>query len=90
MDLLLVLLLVLAFPIACLAFVLWMGCLEDSIAEGVRQAVRQPDPEPILAVPVRRGYAAGDRWPAPGIPAQRGRPSGFGAPSVHPAESAGT
>ena len=54
MDLILVLLAVTAFPVACLAFVLWMGVIEDSIPTGVRRAVRQPDPAPILAVPVRR------------------------------------
>lgn len=54
MDLMLVLLAVTAFPVACLAFVLWMGVIEDSIPAGVRRAVREPDPAPILAVPVRR------------------------------------
>lgn len=54
MDLMLVLLAVTAFPVACLAFVLWMGVLEDSIPAGVRRAAREPDPPPVLAVPVRR------------------------------------
>ena len=58
MDLILVLLAVTAFPVGCLAFVLWMGVIEDSIPAGVRRAVREPDPAPILAVPVRRTAAA--------------------------------
>lgn len=62
MDLMLVLLAVTAFPVACLAFVLWMGVIEDSIPTGVRRAAHEPDPAPILAVPVRRTAAA----PAPG------------------------
>lgn len=53
-----------AFPVACLLFVLWMGAIEDSIPAGVRRAVREPDPPPILAVPVRRTAAceAADWW----------------------------
>ena len=57
MDLMLVLLAVTAFPGACLGFVLWMGVIEDSIPAGVRRAAREPDPAPILAVPVRRTAA---------------------------------
>ena len=49
MDLILVLLAVTAFPVGCLAFVLWMGVIEDSIPAGVRRAVREPGPAPILA-----------------------------------------
>ncbi|HEX4977599.1 MAG TPA: hypothetical protein VFV40_07005 [Nocardioides sp.] len=64
MDLMLVLLAVTGFPVGCLAFVLWMGTLEDTIPADVRRAVRRPDPPPILAVPVRRTAAAGapGRW----------------------------
>lgn len=62
MDLILLLLTVSAFPVACLGFVLWMGALEDSLPAGVARALREPDPPPILAVPVRRTAAA----PAPG------------------------
>ncbi len=58
MDLMLLLLAVAAFPVACLAFVLWMGVIEDSIPAGVARAVRQPDPPPILVVPVRRTATA--------------------------------
>ena len=58
MDLMLLLLAVAAFPVACLAFVLWMGVIEDSIPAGVARAARQPDPPPILMVPVRRTAAA--------------------------------
>lgn len=91
MDLMLVLLAVLAFPVACLGFVLWMGALEDSIPAGVRRSVRTPDPPPVLAVPVRRtpAPAAAGWWesvaeeisapeptPAPGaIPGQRTAPA---------------
>jgi hypothetical protein len=57
-DLILVLLAATTFPVGCLAFVLWMGVIEDSIPAGVRRAVREPDPAPILAVPVRRTAAA--------------------------------
>ena len=48
----------LALPGLCLAFVLWMGVIEDSIPSGVARAVREPDPAPILAVPVRRTATA--------------------------------
>lgn len=58
MDLMLLLLGVAAFPVACLAFVLWMGVIEDSIPAGVARAVREPDPPPILVVPVRRTAGA--------------------------------
>ena len=58
MDLMLLLLAVAAFPVVCLAFVLWMGVIEDSIPAGVARAVRDPDPAPILMVPVRRTAAA--------------------------------
>lgn len=51
-----------AFPVACLLFVLWMGAIEDSIPAGVRRAVREPDPPPILAVPVRRTVAVSVDW----------------------------
>jgi hypothetical protein len=62
MDLILVLLAVTAFPVACLGFVLWMGVIEDSIPAGVRRAAREPDPAPILAVPVRRTSAPAPGW----------------------------
>ena len=54
MDLLLMLLVATAFPVGCLFFVLWMGRIEDSLPGAVRQAARKPDPEPVLAIPVRQ------------------------------------
>jgi len=61
-DLMLVLIAVTAFPVACLAFVLWMGVIEDSLPAGVRRAVREADPPPILAVPVRRTTVEPAGW----------------------------
>jgi hypothetical protein len=43
---------VVTFPLLCLGFLLWMARLEDSLPAAVRKAERQPDPAPILAVPV--------------------------------------
>jgi hypothetical protein len=43
---------VLVFPWLCLAFLLWMSWLEDSLPSAVRRTGRTPDPEPILAIPV--------------------------------------
>jgi hypothetical protein len=43
---------VLVFPWLCLAFLLWMAWLEDSLPAAVRRSGRTPDPEPILAIPV--------------------------------------
>ena len=51
---------VLVFPWLCLAFLLWMSWLEDSLPAAVRRTGRTPDPEPILAIPV---------GPAPAVPA---------------------
>jgi hypothetical protein len=65
MDLLLVLLAAALFPVACLGFVLWMGRIEDTLPGAVRRATRNPDPLPVLALPVRRPP------PALVIPAQR-------------------
>jgi hypothetical protein len=58
MDLLAVLLVTAVFPVACLAFVLWMGRIEDAIPASVARAVRRPDPAPVLRIPVRRPSAA--------------------------------
>ncbi len=54
MDLLVVLLASALFPVGCLAFLLWMSRIEDSIPDAVRKATRMPDPPPVLAIPVRR------------------------------------
>ena len=43
---------VVVFPVLCLGFLLWMAAIEDSLPEAVRKAERQPDPPPILAIPV--------------------------------------
>ena len=51
---------VLVLPWLCLAFLLWMSWLEDSLPAAVRRTGRTPDPEPILAIPVE---------PAPAEPA---------------------
>lgn len=66
MDLLLVLIATATFPAACLGFVLWMGRIEESIPQAVQRAVREPDPLPVLAIPVRRPVP-----PVAAIPAQR-------------------
>jgi hypothetical protein len=44
----------LAFGPACLAFLLWLGHLEETLPQDVRRAQRRPEPPPILAIPVRR------------------------------------
>jgi cytoskeleton protein RodZ len=74
MDLVLVLVAAAVFPVVCLAFVLWMGRIEDSLPAAVARSLRRPDPPPVLRVPVRRPT------PAPAlIPAQR---TGSAAPAV--------
>ena len=55
---------VLVFPWLCLAFLLWMSWLEDSLPAAVRRTGRTPDPEPILAIPVEPAPAE----PAPAEP----------------------
>ena len=52
MQLVTMLAMVVTFPLLCLGFLLWMARLEDSLPAAVRKAERQPDPAPILAVPV--------------------------------------
>lgn len=54
MDLLLVVLAVVLFPVLCLGFLLWMSRLEDAIPDAVRRSVRTPDPPPVLAIPLQR------------------------------------
>lgn len=55
---------VLVFPWLCLAFLLWMSWLEDSLPAAVRRTGRTPDPEPILAIPVEPAPAE----PVPAVP----------------------
>ncbi len=75
MDLLLMLLVTTMFPVGCLLFVLWMGRIEDSLPGAVRRATRKPDPEPVLAIPVRRpAQPVQPVQPAVTIPAQRAEP----------------
>lgn len=72
---------VVTFPLLCLGFLLWMARLEDSLPAAVRKAERQPDPAPILAVPVlsrsvepaiqARELAGGDAVVPVHMPAQR-------------------
>lgn len=65
MDLVLVLVAAAVFPVVCLAFVLWMGRIEDTLPASVARSLRRPDPPPVLRVPVRRPAVA------VAIPAQR-------------------
>jgi hypothetical protein len=68
-NLIFLLLAVAAFPLACLGFLLWMTHLEDTLPAAVRKAVAEPDPPPIVAIPVRPGSRT---YPvAPAIPVQR-------------------
>ena len=87
MDLLLMLLVTTAFPVGCLLFVLWMGRIEDSLPGAVRRAARKPDPEPVLAIPVRQPVQ-----PAVTIPVQRAEPPAVPAAltAAEPAAPAGT
>lgn len=73
MDLVLMLLSVAVFPIACLGFLLWMDRIEDSIPRSVARATRTPEPPPVLRIPVRRAGPPVVASAAPGvvIPAQR-------------------
>jgi hypothetical protein len=44
----------LSFAPALLAFLLWLSHLEETLQRDVGRALRQPEPPPILAIPVRR------------------------------------
>ena len=59
MQLVTMLAVVVAYPVLCLGFVLWMARFEDSLPDAVRKSVRTPDPPPILAMPVRPLGGAG-------------------------------
>jgi hypothetical protein len=56
-----------AFPLLCLAFLLWMARFEERLPDAVRRTVRQPDPPPILAIPIQRTVEP----PLPGPVARR-------------------
>ena len=51
-------------PVGAFAFLLWMARLEDTLPADVRRAQRQPDPPPILAIPVRTRQLAPTPAPA--------------------------
>ena len=75
---------VVTFPVLGLGFVLWMARIEDSLPAAVRKAERQPDPPPILAIPVTRGSAE-PAQAAPvtvHLPAQRTEPASEAAPAA--------
>jgi hypothetical protein len=85
MDLVLTLLFATTFPVGCLLFVLWMARIEDALPGAVRRAAREPDPEPVLAIPVRRPVQPGVR-----IPVQRAEPPVVPAAVAAPPAAAGT
>ena len=64
------------FPLVCLAMLLWLSYLEDTLPQSVRRTVRKPDPPPVLAIPTQRR-------PVAAIPTQR-RPVHDELPEVQP------
>jgi hypothetical protein len=62
----------LLFGPACLAFLLWLGHLEETLPRDVVRAQRRPEPPPILAIPVRRPQT---EPVATQVPAQRIAPA---------------
>jgi hypothetical protein len=65
MEALLSLVFVAVFPLALFGFLMWLTYLEDTLPRAVSRAGRQPDPAPILRIPVQRPPQAS------GMPAQR-------------------
>lgn len=65
----------LTFPVVCLAFLLWLSHLEETLGRDVQRAVRKPAPPPILAVPERDALR---------IPEQRSAPTLETAPMGSP------
>ena len=63
-------------PMLGLALLLWLAHLEDTLPRDVRRASTKPDPEPILAIPVRAPAT-----PVVTIPEQRAAPDAEVAPS---------
>jgi uncharacterized iron-regulated membrane protein len=43
----------LLMPVLAFGLVMWMAHLEETLASDVARARRQPEPAPILAIPVR-------------------------------------
>ena len=61
----------LLFAPALLGFLMWLSHLEDTLQRDVRRARRQPEPPPILAIPV----SVVDQPTTPAVvPEQRGAP----------------
>ena len=61
----------LMFAPALLGFLLWLSHLEETLQRDVRRAQRQPEPPPILAIPVRRPVPPDPRAV---VPEQRNAP----------------
>lgn len=59
MDLLVMLVFCMTFPMALLGFLLWMAKLEETLPTAVRRTRLRPAPPPVLAVPVRPTRATG-------------------------------
>jgi hypothetical protein len=73
----------LVFAPALLAFLLWLSHLEDTLERDVRRAQRQPEPPPILAIPVRSPVPP---TPRAVVPEQRSAPEiEFSGPDTVPA-----
>jgi hypothetical protein len=66
------------FPVAALAFLLWLTRLEETLPRDVEAARRKPAPAPILAIPVRGSEAVAPVVPATApvvtVPEQRPAP----------------
>ena len=74
MNVALVALGVLLFPLVGLGLLLWLTHLEETLPRDVGAALRSPTPSPILAMPVRSTPAVVPA-PASSIPQQRPAPS---------------
>lgn len=61
----------LMFAPALLGLLLWLSHLEETLQRDVLRAQRQPEPPPILAIPIRRPV---QRAPRVVMPEQRGAP----------------
>ena len=67
-----------------LVLLLWLAHLEDTLPRDVETARRQPEPAPILAIPVRTAAPVG----VVAIPAQRQAPAVELTPSPGPSRNA--
>ena len=68
-----------------LVLLLWLAHLEDTLPRDVETARRQPEPAPILAIPVP-GLPPPSGWST--IPAQRQAPAVELTPSTGPSRNA--